>query len=419
MKRLLLLALLLVTALATAQNTSACGPLVAPEPLTSHDLDAEKRTELLDEIFALIRQEHYDPTFGGVDLDELRQRYEPQVLAAEDDGAVYQLLNDMAAEVNSDVYPPQANSSAGAGFSGIGAFVNRAADGNALEVVGLFSGAPAESAGLQRGDLILAVDGNGNCPIIDNILGNAGTPVTLTVQSPGEEPREVTIVRALIQADPVVESYRLPNHPEISYLWVPNFFQDNVSRNLTSALTNLGIRRQDPDLPAGLIFDLRGMADCSDNQLRAAMTPLFSGPLYYYVEAPGAPADEVQLGPSAIGTRQNALVQQVPLALLVNGGTRNCFEALAGTLQMEGLALVVGMNTAGETLRGLEFPLPGDAALSVPDSEEVLPDGTSILGTGVTPDVRVDVENASPYVPGSEDDPFIQAAVRALQRGVR
>lgn len=412
--RVALLCALLAWPPARAQAEPPCPPAPPPLPAAGPGLDAGRRLHLFDEVLALLRGERPASLFGPLASTELRQRHLAPLLAARSDAEVYARLGELAAEAGATLQPPQAPEPDV--YGGIGVRMNVIGDGFALEIREVFAGGPAAAAGLQRGDRIVAVDGERRCLAFGDIRGEVGTALHLEVQSPGEAPRAVELVRAPVRPEAIVEGYRLPDHPDLGYLWVADYLLPDTADRLLEALDELGVRLREADPPAGLVLDLRGIGGCRHDAMERALMHLLPGPYYFIDEGDG---NGPTPGPGAFRTLLGVRVAEIPLALLVDGGTAGCLEALAGTLQASGRALLVGEPTAGDTAAGPEHTLSDGSLLWVPDSELVLPDGRSLLGRGVTPDVPVAVSTGAWYRPGGADDPFLQAAVRALAARVR
>ena len=141
-------------------------------------------------------------------------------------------------------------------YVGIGALVDSSAsadDSEGLRILYVFQGASARDAGIEARDRIIAVDGD-PCARIADIRGPAGTSVTLTVVSPGEEARDVVVERRKIDPLTLPESERLGADQEVGYLRIPGLSGQEVIDAVDEELTGF----LDADTPIDqLILDLR------------------------------------------------------------------------------------------------------------------------------------------------------------------
>jgi C-terminal peptidase prc len=233
------------------------------------------------------------------------------------------------------------------------------------------------------------------------IRGPAGTNVTITVRSPGQSPRDVTIQRQGIRGK--IEPYgkRLETAPGVGYLVVPDLLVEDTSQQVESELR--GLLQSDP--LDGLVIDLRGNGGGLRSVLEGILAQFVTGRVgQFYTQKETYP---LSIG---IGRLYNQL-NDVPLALLVDKGTVSNAEILAAALQARGRAKVVGATTAGNTETIFAYDLDDRSRLWVARQGFKLPDGTSLEGRGVIPDVVIDIDWTN-YT--ERDDPHILKAVEVL-----
>jgi carboxyl-terminal processing protease len=277
-------------------------------------------------------------------------------------------------------------------FEGIGAEIGtRTAEGASgdcstigpdctLIVVAPLEGSPAQEAGLLAGDAILRVDGAGLDGLTvdgarDKVRGKKGSTVVLTVQRGTDDPFDVSIVRDVIVQREVIE--RDLADGSIGYIHVTGF-SDNSARQFHEALK--------ADVDAGrkkIILDLRGNPGGYVNEADAVASQFLKSGVVFIER--GADGQETKHEVASGG-----LATDVPLVVLVDGGTASSAEIVTGALQDNGRAQIVGVKTFGTgTVLG-EFPLSDGSALRVGTVEWLTPDGHQIWHQGITPNVVVE-----------------------------
>jgi carboxyl-terminal processing protease len=287
-------------------------------------------------------------------------------------------------------------------FEGIGAHV--AMSDGLLTIVSTFKGQPAEQAGLRRGDMVLQVD---DTPIenmsvyeaINLIRGPAGTPVRLTVAREGQEQFEVELVRARIDI-PVVESELRDDG--IAHVTLYDFSSD-ASVKLADALQEL--QAQDPK---GLVLDLRSNP---------------GGWLHEAVNVAGLflPRDELVLiermkdgTETPYRSPDKPVVPELPMVVLVDGGSASASEIVAGALQDHGRATLVGEQTFGKGSVQWPHELSNGAELRVTVARWFTPNDRAIHGEGLAPDIEVKLTQED-YEAGR--DPQLERAAQYLLTG--
>jgi len=277
-------------------------------------------------------------------------------------------------------------------FEGIGAYVEMK-DGHVV-VVAPMDGTPAQQAGLRPGDVILQVDGQNavGLPIdqvIDRILGEAGTPVTLTILTPDTgQTREVTLIRAHIAVHNVVWQ-RLPG-TDVTHLRVVAFSK-GVTDDLARALSEI----QQQGLTS-IVLDLRSNpGGLLDEAVGVASQFLASGNVLLEQDAQGKV--------TPVPVKKGGLAPDIPLVVLVNGGTASAAEIVSGALQDAGRARLVGETTFGTGTVLNEFSLSDGSALLLATEEWLTPNGRVIWHQGIAPDEVVALPtDAAPLLPETE-----------------
>ena len=216
---------------------------------------------LFDGVWEGIRDYYVDPETNGLDWEAIGDEYAPLVIATEDAHEVYDILREMVGLLEdpfTNFYSPEDLGDpevVDPSYGGIGALIDESVAGegsDGLRIMYVFEGGTAKESGLDVRDRIVGVNGEPCARIVD-IRGPQGTDVTLTVVSPGQAPRDLTLTRR--QIDPIIlpEARRLAADPGIGYLRVIALSGEEAIDGIEQALTSFV--RDDPI--DGLIIDLR------------------------------------------------------------------------------------------------------------------------------------------------------------------
>ncbi|MFQ5885926.1 MAG: S41 family peptidase [Anaerolineae bacterium] len=286
-------------------------------------------------------------------------------------------------------------------FEGIGAVVEMNEDGY-LVIVEPLAGRPADLAGLKAGDLVLEVDGveirgMNLVEAVSLIRGPKGTTARLSIRRQGvAEPFEVEIVRQQIELRTV--EYRLLNG-EIGYIKL-NEFNSQAPRQLRAALLDLLTEN-----PRGLILDLR---DDPGGLVTAAIDV---GSEFI---AEGAIMSErgkdIEEDYEAQG---GGLATEIPLVVLVNGGSASASEIVAGAIQDYGRGILIGERTVGKGSVQVQYQLSDGSGLRITIAHWFTPHGRLIEGEGLIPDVEVYITDEDL---ASGLDPQLELALDYLER---
>jgi carboxyl-terminal processing protease len=278
------------------------------------------------------------------------------------EGATTQLSKDFEDDYSEIIWPERLRrfrQSIDGNFVGVGILI-RHNDKRDVMIVNPLEGSPASRAGVRPGDRIAAVDGKPTDGwslnrAVDSITGPAGKPVTLTLKREDvEEPIDVALVRETIKmrsvngwwkrgldqrGNPVWDWWMDPE-AGIGYVRLTSFNEDSLDDFMDA------IRAMKRERPLnGLVLDLRGNPG---GLLKSAVgfTNLFvdRGPIVSVQDRDGRRIASVEAEPN------RAPLAGLPLVVLINSGSASASEIVAGSLQANGAALVVGERSSGRGL---------------------------------------------------------------------
>ena len=320
------------------------------------------------------------------------------------DELVYRAANGVIDRLN-DHYsallsPQQAESyriDLSSSFEGIGSTVGPADEeaGTGVVIVYPFPGSPAEQAGLRPDDEIIAVDQVDVTEMnldeaIALIRGPAGSVVILTIKRDQQAPFDVEITRDRIDI-PVIESeITAENLLHISLYDFSNHSGEEMKKALREGVA-VGVD--------GIILDLRGNPGG-----RLDMAIDIAG---MFIED-GVVVSESGHRNVEHKARGKALVGDLPVVVLVDGGSASASEIVAGAIQDYGRGVLIGEQTFGKGSVQTLFDLSDGSMLRVTTARWFTPNGRQINGNGLEPDIVVE------YDPDQPADPQLQAAIDYL-----
>ena len=316
-------------------------------------------------------------------------------------GAIEGMLNALDDKHTSYMDPEefdQANESLEGEYEGIGAWVD--ITGDYVEIISPMKGSPADEAGLQPNDKVIGVNGEDvtGVPgdlVLNQILGPAGTDVTLTIQRNGET-FDVTITRGNIVV-PTVESEMLEDN--IAYVALYNY-GDKTTEQLRESLTDL--LEEDPE---GLILDLRDNGGGYLNTAIQVVSEFIGEGVVMYEQYGDGETYTYEAIPGGLAT-------EIPMVVLVNGGTASAAEITAGAIQDYDRAPLVGTTTYGKGSVQTWVELEDDAGgVRVTIARWLTPDGRQISGEGLEPEYVVEMTEDD-YEQGQ--DPQLEKAIEVL-----
>ena len=318
-------------------------------------------------------------------------------------GAIRGMMDALGDDHSSYMDPKtyqDANDSLSGEYEGIGAWVDTTAD--YLTIISPIPGSPADKAGMQSGDKIIAIDGEDMTGIDaelvrQRVLGPAGSTVVLTVAREGEsEPLDFSITRDKI----VVKSATgemLENG--IGYVQITTF-GDKTTPELRAALEELMAQN-----PKGLVIDLRNNGG-GYLQTSVEVASEFIGEGVVLYEQYG---DGERINYQALKGGQ---ATEIPLIVLINEGTASASEIVAGAIQDYGRGKLVGVTSYGKGSVQNWVPLSNNqGAVRVTIAKWLTPNERTIHGEGLQPDVEVERTDEERR---SDLDPQLDKAIEVL-----
>lgn len=264
-------------------------------------------------------------------------------------------------------------------FSGVG--IEITLKDNIIVVVSAIEGTPAYEAGIESGDKIVKIDEKStiDMTIVDavkSIRGEKGTKVKLTImRGASEKPLEFVVTRSVI---PLKSVRQFPLTPAIGYIRVSNF-QSKTTEDLVAALNTL----EKGEKLEGLVLDLRNNPGGLLSQaIEVSDLFLDSGVIVSTKGRDGSQDMEVS-------AHKHSNERKYPIVVLVNGGSASASEIVAGALQDNKRALVLGTKTFGKGSVQTILPLSDGSGLRLTTARYYTPSGKSIQVSGIIPDVEV------------------------------
>ena len=280
-------------------------------------------------------------------------------------------------------------------YAGIGVYIASTDDG--ILIAGVMEGSPAEEAGLQRGDILVSIDGTSVADykledVSQHIRGPVDTSVDLVVRRDGEE-KSFTVQRRQIHVPTVVG--KMVDGTDVGYIRVA-VFSEGTADDFTKEFTKLreqGMNKLILDLrdnPGGIVEQAVGVAS---NFVPPDST------IVSYTEQDGK-VDQY----TAQGTED-----PIPLVVLVNENSASASEIIAGAVQDMKLGPIVGVKTYGKgTVQGV-FPVDSSSAVKVTVAKYRTTNGREIDGVGIEPDVVV------PLTPSDPEDSQFEKALEIIR----
>ena len=325
--------------------------------------------------------------------------------------SVLQMLIDTfyLEEVDSEEYANLIESSSGV-YHGIGAVVSQDVRTGIITIVKPYKGSPAYNVGLLPDDILFKVEGEevtgkDLTEVVGKIKGKEDTEVNVTIYRDGvTEPMEFTIVRKKINI-PTIEYEMLDD--KIGYIQIAEFDDITISqfRNAVNTLEKKGMK--------SLVIDVRNNPGGLLNSVVDILDRLLPKGLIVYTEDKNNKREEKNAKKSDSFDK--------PMAVLINGNSASASEIFAGALQDYEKATVVGTTSFGKGIVQTVIPLTDGTAVKLTISKYFTPKGRNIHGTGIVPDVEVELDEELKQlitIPHDQDNQ-LQKAIEILKKQMK
>jgi C-terminal peptidase prc len=331
-----------------------------PTPTTTPiSLDMQK--QIFQELWMIVRDDYLYDDFNGLDWTAIYQEYTQRIDGGMDTAEFYFAMDEMIyrlGDEHSVFMSPQAVAAEALEYAGdhdyvgIGVWVQYVPERERAVILLTFPGGPAEEAGIKSRDFLISVEGQ---PLnddfgaaLDLLLGIEGTPVTFTVQTPGEEPRQMTINRERITGTLPVpyEVLTTESGKRIGYILLPTFSDSSIGNQVGSALADM---TKDAPLD-GIILDNRINGGGYDNVMASTLAYFTDGLVGHFTNRLGQ--EELRIPRKNVGGSAS-----LPLVVLVGPETVSFGEVFSGILKDQSRATLIGETTDGnvEILWGYNF----------------------------------------------------------------
>jgi carboxyl-terminal processing protease len=342
---------------------------VGPQESATASVETSRQLELLGKVLDIVRSDYVDKTDDG------------KLLTSAING-VLSALDPHSSYMDEKSYRDMRAATSGQ-FGGLGMQVNM--EDGVLKVVSPIDDTPAAKAGILTGDVITQVDGT---PIkgltlsqaIEKMRGAPGTEVRLEIMRMDQAaPLNLTLTRQIIKVSTVRQQ---AEGDDVGYVRLTQF-TSRAADELKQAIQALTTKIP-PDQFKGYILDLRNNpGGLLDQAARVAGAFLTSGEI---VSIRGRDPDKIHRFNASPGD----LIDGKPLIVLINGGSASASEIVAGALQDQKRATIIGSRTFGKASVQTIIPLgQGNGALRLTTARYYTPSGRSIQAQGIAPDIEV------------------------------
>lgn len=331
----------------------------------------------------------YDETFEQLELfaDVLARVRSQYVVDVNDAELIEDAMNGMlssldphSAYINPEAFRDMRMDNKGE-YGGLGMEVTM--EDGFVKVISPIDDTPAKKAGIMAGDFITEIEGKSILgatlsEAVEQMRGKPGEPINITIVREGEDPLYLDIVREVIKRQIV----RFEDKEGVGYIRISQF-NEKAADGLKDAI--VGLQQEYGGRIPGLILDLRGNpGGLLTQSVQVSSVFLDGGEV---VSTRGRRSSDVNV----YNAEKGEMAKSVPLVVLVDGASASASEIVAGAIQDRGRGIVMGMTTFGKGSVQDVIPLNGgrDGALKITTQRYYTPQGRSIQGGGIAPDVAV------------------------------
>ena len=347
--------------------------------------------ESIDEVWQIVDRQYVDGTFNQKDWRAIRKQYVVQknyTSKEEAHKAIRSMLKNLGDPYTRFMDPKEFRDlqvETSGQLIGVGIQLSQNEKTKKLEVIAPIEDTSASKAGILSKDIITKIDGKSTAGMDVNqavqlIRGKEGTSVKLTVQRDSRQTLEFNLLRQQIEIHPVEAKYRPNELNGIGYIRLKQF-SANAATEMRTAIAKL-----ESQGAKGYVLDLRSNP---------------GGLLYGAIDIARMWLDDGKIvstvnrqGTGDISVANNTAITKKPLVVLVDGGSASASEILAGALQDNKRAQLVGAKTFGKGLVQSVRPLSDGAGMAVTIAKYFTPNGKDINHAGIKPDLEVKLSKA-------------------------
>lgn len=371
--------------------------------------------QLLSDVWRIVNRAYIDESFNQQNWWFVRQRLLKRPLESREE--TYAAIQEMLALLDDpytrllrpEQYRSLQTSTAGE-LTGVGLQITKRESDGVLQIIAPVEGSPAAMADLRPRDLILEIDGVATPTLTldeaaQRMRGPIGSSVVLKVDRDRDLPIEITLTRDVVNLNPVATKLNVtPDGTQIGYIRLSQF-NANAAAEVAATIKDYEAKGAE-----AYVLDLRGNpGGLLSAGIEIARLWLDEGTIVYTVDRQGV-LDSFEASGSAL--------TDDPLIVLVNEGTASASEILAGALQDNHRAQLVGTVTFGKGLIQSLFDLFDGSGLAVTVAKYETPAHHDINRSGIRPDYKVPLGAITREQLGTPDDPQYQAAVDLLSQAV-
>lgn len=347
--------------------------------------------ESIDEVWQIVDRQYVDGTFNQKDWRAIRKQYVVQKNYKTKEEAyksIRLMLKNLGDPYTRFMDPKEFRDlqvETSGQLIGVGIQLSQNEKTKKLEVIAPIEDTSASKAGILSKDIIIKIDGKSTAGMDVNqavqlIRGKEGTSVKLTVQRDSRQTLEFNLLRQQIEIHPVEAKYRPNELNGIGYIRLKQF-SANAATEMRTAIGKL-----ESQGAKGYILDLRSNP---------------GGLLYGAIDIARMWLDDGKIvstvnrqGTGDISVANHTAITKKPLVILVDGGSASASEILAGALQDNKRAQLVGATTFGKGLVQSVRPLSDGAGMAVTIAKYYTPSGKDINHAGIKPDIEVKLSKA-------------------------
>ncbi len=266
-------------------------------------------------------------------------------------------------------------------FGGLGIEVGM--ENGLVKVISPIDDTPAAKAGLKPGDYITHIDGDVVMGLtlneaVEKLRGLVNTKVKLSIRRENTDPFDVTLTRDIIK----IQSVKNKVLDDVGYIRITTF-NELTYPGLTKALED--IKSKLGDKMKGLVLDLRNNpGGLLDQAIAVSDAFLDNGEI---VSTRSRKVEETQ----RYNAKPGDLLKNLPIVVLINGGSASASEIVSGALQDNHRAIIMGTQSFGKGSVQTIIPIPAHGAMRLTTARYYTPSGRSIQNKGITPDIDVPV----------------------------